>query len=197
MVNGQKEEMFGVLKQCSMIQILEGQRPLLDSIITVAQVLKKKNGYKKMEWLRLGAPNTTSIPNKKGFDFFYGYNCQRQAHTYYPTHLWKNEKRHILNNFIVTKQEGLGNLDPLSDISYKKYNQQDYAPTLMHNEALSFITKNKNSPFFYIMLHQYLTYLCKLLKNGSIITEKSLVRKNLTQESLITQIRHLKPLMLL
>ena len=128
---------------------LEGQRPLLDSIITVAQVLKK-NGYKTGmvgKW-GLGAPNTNSIPNKKGFDFFYGYNCQRQAHTYYPTHLWKNEKRHILNNFIVTKQEGLGDLDPLSDISYKKYNQQDYAPTLMHNEALSFITKNKNSPFF-------------------------------------------------
>ena len=128
---------------------LEGQRPLLDSIITVAQVLKK-NGYKTGmvgKW-GLGAPNTNSIPNKKGFDFFYGYNCQRQAHTYYPTHLWKNEKRHILNNFIVTKQEGLGDLDPLSDISYKKYNQQDYAPSLMHNEALSFITKNKNSPFF-------------------------------------------------
>ena len=55
---------------------------------------------------------TNSIPNKKGFDFFYGYNCQRQAHTYYPTHLWKNETRDVLDNYIVTKQEGLGDLDP-------------------------------------------------------------------------------------
>ena len=68
---------------------LEGQRPMPDSIITVAEFLKS-NGYKTGmvgKW-GLGAPNTNSIPNNKGFDFFYGYNCQRQAHTLYPTHLW-------------------------------------------------------------------------------------------------------------
>lgn len=128
---------------------LEGQRPLLDSIVTVAQVLQD-NGYKTGmvgKW-GLGAPMTNSIPNKKGFDFFYGYNCQRQAHTYYPTHLWKNETRDVLNNYIVTKQEGLGDLDPYNSESYSKYNQNDYAPTLMHNEALDFISKNEGSPFF-------------------------------------------------
>jgi arylsulfatase len=62
--------------------------------------------------------------------------------------LWKNESRHILDNYIVTKQEGLGDLDPNDPISYNKYNQKDYAPTLMHKEAIDFITKNKNSPFF-------------------------------------------------
>lgn len=128
---------------------LEGQRPLLDSIVTVAQVLHE-NGYKTGmvgKW-GLGAPMTNSIPNKKGFDFFYGYNCQRQAHTYYPTHLWKNETRDVLNNYIVTKQEGLGDLDPYKSESYSKYNQNDYAPTLMHNEALDFISRNEDSPFF-------------------------------------------------
>ncbi|MBT4961124.1 MAG: sulfatase-like hydrolase/transferase, partial [Flavobacteriaceae bacterium] len=128
---------------------LEGQRPLLDSIVTVAQVLHE-NGYKTGmvgKW-GLGAPMTNSIPNKKGFDFFYGYNCQRQAHTYYPTHLWKNETRDVLNNYIVTKQEGLGDLDPFKSESYSKYNQNDYAPTLMHNEALDFISRNEDSPFF-------------------------------------------------
>ena len=128
---------------------LEGQRPLLDSIVTVAQVLHE-NGYKTGmvgKW-GLGAPMTNSIPNKKGFDFFYGYNCQRQAHTYYPTHLWKNETRDVLNNYIVTKQEGLGDLDPFESESYSKYNQNDYAPTLMHNEALDFISRNEDSPFF-------------------------------------------------
>lgn len=67
---------------------LEGQGPLLDSIMTVANVLQY-NGYKTVmvgKW-GLGAPLTNSIPNKKGFHFFYGYNCQRQAHAYYPTHL--------------------------------------------------------------------------------------------------------------
>jgi len=129
---------------------LEGQRPLLDSIVTVANVLQE-NGYKTGmvgKW-GLGAPMTNSIPNKKGFDFFYGYNCQRQAHTYYPTHLWKNEERHLLDNYIVTKQEGIDvNADPKDDISYLKYNQKDYAPDLMHREALDFIDRNKDENFF-------------------------------------------------
>mgnify|MGYP003339607551 CR=1 FL=1 len=102
---------------------LEGQKPLADSIITISQVLQK-NGYRTGmvgKW-GLGGPTTNSIPNKKGFDFFYGYNCQRQAHTFYPTHLWKNETRHILDNFIVTKQEGIGDNDPNDPFSYNKYN---------------------------------------------------------------------------
>ena len=79
---------------------LEGQRPLPDSTITVAKVFKD-NGYKTGmvgKW-GLGAPHTNSIPNLMGFDFFYGYNCQRQAHTFYPTHLWKNTEKDILNNY--------------------------------------------------------------------------------------------------
>ena len=70
---------------------LEGQRPLLDTTRTVAHIFKSQ-GYKTGmvgKW-GLGAPNTNSIPNKMGFDFFYGYNCQRQAHTYCSTRLWKS-----------------------------------------------------------------------------------------------------------
>ena len=39
-------------------------------------------------------------------------------------------------------------LDPNSEESYKIYNQNDYAPTLMHNEALGFLDRNKNNKFF-------------------------------------------------
>tara|TARA_B100001250_G_scaffold232101_1_gene199258 strand:- start:250 stop:1770 length:1521 start_codon:yes stop_codon:yes gene_type:complete len=129
---------------------LEGQRPLPDSITTVAHILQN-NGYKTGmvgKW-GLGAPHTNSVPNNMGFDFFYGYNCQRIAHSYYPTHLWRNKERHYLNNYLVEKNE---DLDPDADIydpsSYKKYNQNDYAPTLMHREALNFIEENKNENFF-------------------------------------------------
>ncbi len=129
---------------------LEGQRPLPDSTITVAKVFKD-NGYKTGmvgKW-GLGAPHTNSIPNLMGFDFFYGYNCQRQAHTFYPTHLWKNTEKDILNNYIVTKQEGLDSgADINSEESYKKYNQADYSARLMHDEALKFIDNNKDSKFF-------------------------------------------------
>tara|TARA_X000001036_G_scaffold186472_1_gene175820 strand:+ start:2859 stop:4379 length:1521 start_codon:yes stop_codon:yes gene_type:complete len=128
---------------------LEGQRPLPDSTITVANFLQSK-GYKTGmvgKW-GLGAPNTNSIPNNKGFDFFYGYNCQRQAHTLYPTHLWKNKERHILNNKIVNKGPLKEDLDPYNEESYKIYNQNDYSPTLMHNEALGFLDRNKDNKFF-------------------------------------------------
>ena len=40
------------------------------------------------------------------------------------------------------------NADPYKSESYKKYNQKDYAPALMHREALDFIDKNKNNNFF-------------------------------------------------
>ena len=128
---------------------LEGQRPLPDSIITVADILRSK-GYKTGMFGKwgLGAPNTNSIPNNKGFDFFYGYNCQRQAHTFYPTHLWKNKERHILNNRIVDKGRLDKDLDPNNEESYTRYNQKDYAPTLIHEEALKFIERNKEESFF-------------------------------------------------
>ena len=128
---------------------LEGQRPMPDSIITVANILKSK-GYKTGmvgKW-GLGAPHTNSIPNKKGFDFFYGYNCQRQAHTFYPTHLWRNQERHLLNNKIVNKGKLKQGVDPYNKRSYDLYNQNDYAPSLMHNEALSFLERNKDNNFF-------------------------------------------------
>jgi arylsulfatase A-like enzyme len=128
---------------------LEGQRPMPDSIVTVATVLKNQ-GYKTGmvgKW-GLGAPNTNSIPNKKGFDFFYGYNCQRQAHSLYPSHLWRNQERHILNNKIVDKQRLAANLDPNDEASYAIFNQNDYAPTLMHQEAMQFIDRNKDQKFF-------------------------------------------------
>ena len=128
---------------------LEGQRPMPDSIITVASFLQSQ-GYKTGmtgKW-GLGAPNTNSVPNKMGFDFFYGYNCQRQAHTLYPSHLWKNGERDILNNKIVNKGKLSKGLDPYMEESYQDYNQNDYAPTLMHNEALGFLDRNKNNNFF-------------------------------------------------
>ena len=82
--------------------ILEGQRPLPQTEITMAQLLKSQ-GYKTGmvgKW-GLGGPMTGSVPTTRGFDFFYGYNCQRQAHTYYPVHLWKNEEKVPLNNISV------------------------------------------------------------------------------------------------
>ena len=129
---------------------LEGQRPIPDSIVTVAEVLKSA-GYKTGivgKW-GLGAPGTEGVPNKQGFDFFYGYNCQRQAHTYYPMHLWKNEERVLLNNKMVAPHSHLPEgADPDDPESYANFSLTDFAPDLMHEEALKFMDQNRDRPFF-------------------------------------------------
>lgn len=129
---------------------LEGQRPLPDNTLTLGKILQDA-GYKTGivgKW-GLGGPMTESIPTKLGFDYFYGFNCQRQAHNLYPPHLWENETKVDLDNPIVIPNTKLDEgADPNDPASYAKYNQKDFAPTLMHDKALSFIEENQKEPFF-------------------------------------------------
>lgn len=108
----------------------EGQHPLADSVITVAELLQGV-GYKTGaigKW-GLGAPASEGEPNAQGFDFFYGYNCQREAHSYYPDHLWKNRERIELTGNTEGKIE-------------------TFSQDLMMEETLKFLEENKNDPFF-------------------------------------------------
>ena len=41
----------------------------------------------------LGEPETTGVPNRQGFDVFFGYLNQQHAHNYYPTFLLKGKER--------------------------------------------------------------------------------------------------------
>jgi len=129
---------------------LEGQRPIPDSTLTIAEVLKSQ-GYTTGligKW-GLGSPFTNGTPNKQGFDYFYGFICQRQDHTYYSGHLWENENRVPLNNKIVDPQITFPkNLDSLDEKNYEVYQQKDYAPDFLIKAALNFIDKNINKPFF-------------------------------------------------
>jgi arylsulfatase A-like enzyme len=129
---------------------LEGQRPLKAGTNTIGRALQSV-GYKTAivgKW-GLGAPGSEGTPNKQGFDFFFGYNCQRQAHTYYPVHLWKNEQRYYLNNDTVAPHLHLPeDLDPYDINSYADFNLNDYSATLMMDEITQFVDENKNEPFF-------------------------------------------------
>ncbi len=129
---------------------LEGQRPLPPGTLTLPAQLKKAGYHTGMtgKW-GLGAPHTESIPTTMGFDFFFGYNCQRQAHTYYPLHLYKNERRVYLNNDTVPPNTKLSDTaDPLDITSYAKYNLTDYAPELMFEEITGFVDRHQDEPFF-------------------------------------------------
>src|SRR4051812_1862457 len=72
----------------------EGQTPLSENVQTIANILQK-NGYRTGAFGKwsLGFITTSGDPQKKGFDEFYGYNCQSLAHDYYPDHLWHNHDR--------------------------------------------------------------------------------------------------------
>lgn len=107
----------------------EGQVPLHDSIITIAMLLKQA-GYETGAFGKwsLGFITTPGDPQKKGFDEFYGYNCQTLAHNYYPDHLWHNHDRIDLS----------GNL---------KYDSV-YSADLIHQQAMKFLTAKHDRPFF-------------------------------------------------
>lgn len=108
----------------------EGQEPLADSIRTFAMILQEK-GYQTGAFGKwgLGMVGTTGDPNRKGFDEFYGYNCQRQSHRYYPTHLWDNNQRVDLQGNNLRQKE-------------------TYAPALIQAKTLAFIDQHKDKPFF-------------------------------------------------
>ncbi|GHE33946.1 arylsulfatase [Sphingobacterium griseoflavum] len=114
----------------------EGQYPIADSVLTIAEVLKKA-GYATGAFGKwgLGPVLSDGDPNKQGFDHFFGYNCQSLAHRYYPTHLWRNEQRIVL--------EKNGELE----------RREQYAPDMIQAEALAFIEEHKAKPFFLFLPH--------------------------------------------
>jgi arylsulfatase A-like enzyme len=130
--------------------LLEGNYPLQAGTTTIGTLLQSI-GYKTAlvgKW-GLGAPGTDGLPNKQGFDFFYGYICQRQAHTFYPLHLYRNESRVYLNNDTVPPHEWLPEDADLYDLSnYERYSLNDYSSTLMFEEITRFVDENAENPFF-------------------------------------------------
>ncbi|WP_276348662.1 arylsulfatase [Daejeonella sp. JGW-45] len=109
----------------------EGQQPIPDSVHTIAEVLKS-TGYTTAAFGKwgLGFVGTEGDPLNQGFDSFYGYNCQRESHRYYPGHLWDNRTRVIINGKDDLKTKAV------------------YAPGLIQEKALSFIEEHKDEPFF-------------------------------------------------
>lgn len=108
----------------------EGQEPLPGNTFTVAKLFKTA-GYVTGAFGKwgLGSPGSEGDPNQQGFDEFFGYNCQRLAHNYYPYYLWHNQEKVMLP----------GNEGRLTG---------DYAPDLIQREALRFIGENRDKPFF-------------------------------------------------
>ena len=102
----------------------EGQAPIPSDMITIPKLLRKAGYVTGMfgKW-GLGAPKSSGDPMNQGWDEFFGYNCQRQAHTFYPKHLWHNYEKVMLDG-------------------------KTYSHDLIQKKALQFIRDNEKKPFF-------------------------------------------------
>ena len=128
----------------------EGQPPLPANTVTIARLLKEQ-GYvtAAMGKWGLGFPGSEGEPLQQGFDRFFGYNCQRQAHNYYPTSLWDNARRLQVNNPpFAAHQKFPTNANPAAESDYARYQGPNYAPDLIGEQALRFIRENRARPFF-------------------------------------------------
>ncbi|MDN5202143.1 arylsulfatase [Fulvivirgaceae bacterium BMA10] len=109
-----------------------GNQSLLPNDTTIAMVLKKAGyatgGFGK--W-GLGDANTEGVPEKHGFDIFYGYYDQRHAHTYFPEYLVRNSQKEYLE----------GNTNDY-------YKGRHFAHDLIFEESLKFIKENQDKSFY-------------------------------------------------
>lgn len=130
---------------------LEGQAPLKAGTMTLGRMMQDA-GYTTAcigKW-GLGYPGSEGTPDKQGFDFFFGYNCQRVAHSYYPPYLWRNNERVSLGNLPLdpwkTKLDSAA--DPRDIRSYDKFVQKTYANDMMYDELMAYVDNHKDTSFF-------------------------------------------------
>jgi arylsulfatase A-like enzyme len=106
-----------------------GGVPLRDEDVTVAEVLKRAGyatgGFGK--W-GLGDVETPGVPEKHGFDEFFGYYHQVHAHNYWTEYLWRNSQK-----VPMTGEKG---------------SAERYTHNRIFEQMLKFIRGNKDKPFF-------------------------------------------------
>jgi arylsulfatase A-like enzyme len=131
----------------------EGQHPLPDSIRTLAEAMKEA-GYVTGAFGKwgLGFPGSEGDPNNQGFDTFFGYNCQRLGHHYYPYHLRSNQDSLVLDAN-VGQQKGM------------------YAPDLIHERTMAFLEANKDTSFF--------LYVPSIIPHAELIAPDSILESYL------------------
>ncbi|MBN2293157.1 MAG: arylsulfatase [Pirellulales bacterium] len=103
---------------------------LQEEDVTVAGLLRQ-NGYTNGlfgKW-GLGKAGTAGVPNRKGFDEFFGYLHQLHAQFYYTTFLWDNDKK------VSLPQNANGN-------------PGTYTPDLIMDRAVDFVRRYRDKPFF-------------------------------------------------
>ncbi|VGO13595.1 Arylsulfatase [Pontiella desulfatans] len=115
------------------VRMNSGSTPIRAEDVTLAKVIKDAGyavgGFGK--W-GIGDRGTEGVPEKHGFDIFYGYYNQGHAHSYYPDCLIKNSE-----------------LVPLKGNTNHAFKGETFSQYLIHDEAKKFIREHAGKrPFF-------------------------------------------------
>ena len=123
--------------------------PLPDGTVTVAETLRDA-GYRTGlfgKW-GLGEEGSEGVPNRQGFDEFFGYLNQHHAHNYFPAYLYRNGDRVPQPNVVPPVE------DPAADRFGGEYGvgyatgKGAYSAEVIHEEALKFLDESAAEPFF-------------------------------------------------
>ncbi|QDV65247.1 Arylsulfatase [Crateriforma conspicua] len=128
-------------------------RDLNGSEITVAKLLQDAGyatgGVGKWALGNVDTPDeidNAGHPNNNGFDYWFGYMNQSNAHNYYPAFLWENDRIVTLKgNVIDDIPNGRGRVAK---------DKMTYSHDVMVEKAFEFIRRNASAPF---LLHMHLT----------------------------------------
>ena len=157
-----------------------GQDNILDSDVTVAEVLKEA-GYNTAfvgKW-GIGLQGTEGVPYKQGFDYCFGFYDQTEAHTYIPDYLFENDQK-----VLYPQNKGFDMSKRYDYVGNKPHNTYDekgvlyiselanpygyaYSENEMEKAAINFLKRQNNandkSPFF--------LYYATQLPHGPVIVD--------------------------
>ncbi len=104
-----------------------------DEDITIPSLLKEA-GYHTATIGKAGTGCNCDIgqPNKKGFDYFFGFLGHGAAHTYFPEEVYRNSEK-------ISFPENGG---------FKTWSGETYIQDVFLKEVLGYIEKHKEEPFF-------------------------------------------------
>ncbi len=126
----------------SIIKDNKPEQTLRTTDVTIPMILKQAGyvtgGFGK--W-GIGDVGTHSSPDKKGFDYFYGYYHQIHAHTYFPEYLIRNGVKETLpgNQKLAGEEKN----------AYGNYFKgQTFSHDLIFAETKKWLSANKNKSFY-------------------------------------------------